>query len=416
MGLKHILSNIKRHLSGQNAKEEAVRLLSFRVLYLCIFLPPVLYIFTIQGVERYLQHTWHEELRHTIIQERQALEEGEIKLQDALKKNIEHFIHTRQITSLGVKLQVLVRTAHGEMLYPFYELKHRLADKPAGAEDQLYKQLKKNLIGLQNRRILQQGFQLHVSVNIPRNTWLANIVLLLYIFSFAGILYLSYQSRVRASENAARRQQQELESTRQRLEQERDQLVQAKEQQKTYQQQVDELQHRLQDADSQLRNTEEEALSELEALEQRLAETDAEREAREMEIHELSEKLDSLESEQQGQGKKKEKVQSFYSKRFQTLYKNLVFHDRAVQGFAHLPEDWKLKAEEVIHTLNADPGMVNVKRKVFSRGDAVALETEFAHKGRIYWHRNEAGKTTILAVGSKNTQNKDLKYIEGLEG
>ncbi|MFO7802622.1 MAG: hypothetical protein R6V55_10045 [Desulfovermiculus sp.] len=416
MGLKHILSNIKKHMPGQGAKEEAVRLLSFRVLYLCIFLPPVLYIFTIQGLERYWQHTWTQELSQSLIQDRQALLRGKTRLQDQIKRNIEQFLQTRRVTKLGVELQVSVRTTQGNMLYPFYELQHNLPSKPAGIEDQLYKQLQENFVGLENQRILQQGLSLNVSVHIPRNTWLANIVLLLYIFSFAGILYFSYQSRVRASENAARRQQQELESTRQRLEQERDQLVQAKEQQETYQQQVDELQHRLQDADSQLRSTEEEALSELEALEQRLAETDAEREAREMEIHELTEKLDSLESQQQGQGKKKEKVQSFYSKRFQTLYKNLIFNERAVQGFAHLPEDWKLKAEEVIHTLNADPGLVTVKRKVFSRSDVVALETEFAHKGRIYWHRNDAGKTTILAVGTKNTQNKDLKYIEGLGG
>jgi len=416
MALYHILSSMSKHLPGQGAKDEAVRLLSFRVLYLCIFLPPVLYIFTIQGLERYFQHTWTQELSQNLIQDRQALLRGKSRFRDHIKTNIEQFIQTRQVTRLGVELQVSVRTAQGQMLYPFYELQHNLPEKPAGLGDELYKQLQENLIGLENQRILQQGLSINLSVHIPRNTWLANIVLLFYIFSFAVILYFSYQYRVRASETAAQRQQQELENTRQRLEQERDRLVQAKQQQESYQLQVDDLHHKLQDADSLLRSTEEEALSELEALEQRLAKTEAERKAREQEIQELSEKLDSLESDRHIRDKRQDKEQSRYAKRFQTLYKNLVFHERALQGFASLPEDWKLKAEEVIHTLNSDPTLVSVKRKVFSRGDMAALETEFAHKGRIYWHRQSTGKTTILAVGTKNTQAKDLKYLEGLEG
>ena len=411
-----LLSNLGKRLKGPNKKDEPVRLLSFRVLYLCIFLPPILYIFSIQGLEAYFQHSWSQELGRNLIQNKLALQTGNIKLQNEIKRNIEQFIHTRQMTKLGVELQVSVRTAQGEMLYPFYELQLNLPDKPAGLGDQLYKQLKENIVGLENQRILQQGLNLHVSVQIPRNTWLANLVLLFFIFSFVIFLYMSYQSRVRASEKAAHKQQQELEATRQRLVQERERQVLAQKQQESYQQQVDELQLKLQDADSQLRSTEEEALSELEALEQMLAETEAERKAREQEIQELSEKLDNLESDRHVRDKRQDKEQSRHAKRFQTLYKNLVFHERALQGFASLPEDWKLKAEEVIHTLNSDPGLVSVKRKVFSRGDTAALETEFAHKGRIYWHRQYAGKTTILAVGTKNTQAKDLKYIEGLEG
>ena len=39
MALNHIFSSMRKHLPGQGAKEETVRLLSFRVLYLCILGP-----------------------------------------------------------------------------------------------------------------------------------------------------------------------------------------------------------------------------------------------------------------------------------------------------------------------------------------------------------------------------------------
>jgi hypothetical protein len=102
-------------------------------------------------------------------------------------------------------------------------------------------------------------------------------------------------------------------------------------------------------------------------------------------------------------------------KRFRTLYKNLEFHDRAVEGFLGLPADLQLRAEELIYNLNEDSSRLTAKRKVFSRpGTLTVLEAEFGYKGRLYWRQRKGGKAEILAIGTKNTQGKDLTYLESL--
>jgi hypothetical protein len=56
-----------------------------------------------------------------------------------------------------------------------------------------------------------------------------------------------------------------------------------------------------------------------------------------------------------------------------------------------------------------------VKRKVFlGKAALTVLESEFAYRGRIYWRRGANGKVEILAVGTKNTQPKDLAHLESL--
>ena len=392
-----------------------MRLLSFRAIYVCIFLPPVLYIFTLQGLESYLEHTWDRELKTVMIQNREALQQGRLPIQQEIQTNVESFIDSRRVTELGAEIKIRVRTAQGRPLYPDPFLEDRLFFGEEDSSHPSLAQLRNNIVAFQNRRIMQEGLVYNVSVWIPRQTWLANIVLLFYIFAFAFVLYLSYHSRILASDRAVRNQHLELESTRKRLQRQREKLESAREKQAQFQQQVNELQNKLQDKDSRLRSTEEEALAELEDLEQKMAETVSERETREREIQDLLQQLEHMESGSQFRVKKQERDKKQYSKRFQTLYKKLVFRDRALVGFAQLPENLKLKAEEIIHNLDSNPWSVNVKRKVFSQNGVTILETEFANKGRLYWRYESNGKIEIVSVGTKNTQLRDLKYIETLE-
>jgi hypothetical protein len=88
-----------------------------------------------------------------------------------------------------------------------------------------------------------------------------------------------------------------------------------------------------------------------------------------------------------------------------------------VEGFLELQPDMQLKAEEVVHALNEGSNKVQVKRKVFSKKSSLtAFETVFAYKGRIYWRKTSDGRVEILAVGTKNTQHKDLNYLDSLPG
>lgn len=97
------------------------------------------------------------------------------------------------------------------------------------------------------------------------------------------------------------------------------------------------------------------------------------------------------------------------------IYKNLSFHERALEGYALLTPDFQLKAEELIHKLNEDDSLVTVKRKVFSKkGKLNTLEATFSYSGRIYFKRRDGKTTEVVAIGTKNSQEQDLHFIESI--
>jgi hypothetical protein len=75
----------------------------------------------------------------------------------------------------------------------------------------------------------------------------------------------------------------------------------------------------------------------------------------------------------------------------------------------------KIKSEEIIHKLNENPKLVPVKRKVFSKkGRATVQEVIFAYNGRLYYRASTHGRIEILTIGTKNTQAKDLEFLDNL--
>ena len=95
------------------------------------------------------------------------------------------------------------------------------------------------------------------------------------------------------------------------------------------------------------------------------------------------------------------------------LYKRLLFTDRALEGFLSLPDEFQLKAEEIIHKLNEDDSQIAIKRKVFGKGGKMnVLEVDFSYSGRIYFQKDSQPKTKIVAIGTKNSQEQDLSYVE----
>ena len=115
------------------------------------------------------------------------------------------------------------------------------------------------------------------------------------------------------------------------------------------------------------------------------------------------------------QEKQKIKAAESIKKRFNTLYKSLLINERAVYGFVELNDEMKIKAEEVIHQLNDDPSVVTIKRKVFGgKGQKTVFEVVFAYKGRLYFRNLKNRRVEVLAVGTKNTQAKELEFLAGL--
>ena len=96
--------------------------------------------------------------------------------------------------------------------------------------------------------------------------------------------------------------------------------------------------------------------------------------------------------------------------------KNLLFTDRAVEGFVSLSDEAQLKAEEVIHKLNEDESIVPVKRKVFNKGGkGRVLEVDFFYSGRLYFQKGPGAIIKVVAIGTKNSQDQDLAYIANIK-
>ena len=72
----------------------------------------------------------------------------------------------------------------------------------------------------------------------------------------------------------------------------------------------------------------------------------------------------------------------------------------------------QIKSEEVIHQLNEDPQLVPIKRKVFGKkGANTTFEVIFGYKGRLYYRKTKDNLIDILLIGTKNTQARDLEYL-----
>jgi chromosome segregation ATPase len=135
-------------------------------------------------------------------------------------------------------------------------------------------------------------------------------------------------------------------------------------------------------------------------------------EQQQAEIKSLSNKIKGFEKEIKTLAPKVREV-DMLAKRFGALYKNISVHDRAVEGFAGLTEEMKIRGEEIIHRLNEASDLVPIKRKVFSpKGREAVWEVLFSYNGRLYFRKPQDKRIEVIAVGNKNTQTRDLEFID----
>ena len=167
-----------------------------------------------------------------------------------------------------------------------------------------------------------------------------------------------------------------------------------------------------QDAQKKASITEEEMFDEIVSLEKRLNENVALQKEKTYEIDVLKDKLKKYEQKKGGQ-KKQKKGEDFIAKRFAVLYKNIDMNRRALSGFMDLNDEHQLKAEEVIHQLNADADKVVVKRKVFAgkKHKSASFEVLFSYNGRLYFRKGEDHRIEVLVIGTKNSQDKDMEFL-----
>jgi len=383
----------------------------FKILFISIFLPPICYLLTLHMLEGYFQKREAGKLNQIIIQDFEALYEGRYTVKEEINRNIGEYLSRSLMFTLGVRMHILVKTKDDYILYPAL-FKRDLKD--SNEENEFSELPTKSLnfveVAAESYRILNKGLILSVDVRIKHNSWLSNSILVFYVFLFVLILQRFIRKGIRETERQETEQKDLINRLSEQVSLAEKRLKETQGKEDNYQEKIDELKKDKKDLSKDIDGF----VEEMEGLESGLKEQSELKEEMEFEVLQLREEMDRLKVKFKKPKQKKKKAETTH-KRFKVLYKNLIFTDRAIEGFLFLTDEFKLKAEEVIHKLNEDDTQVPVKRKVFGKGGKMnILEAGFSYSGRIYFQKDSQHKTKIVTIGTKNTQEKDLAYIESV--
>jgi len=382
-----------------------LKFLSFKIFILCILLPPILYIFSIQSIESHLNKRYAKEIGDIYTGDTRPLFDGSVRLKDAINNNIDRYLQSDAILSLGVKTKISVATKQNTILYPAV-FNDEEGDIPPSAPIQ---------VAAHNYNLMNEGLVVDVDVILEHNTLLSNVILAFYVCISVLVLFLYYRTGIKK----ARQEDTEKETEIARLlEFEKNHISKLKNLIKVKQKLISEIikiKKKLVHEKIRASKNEDDLIKEIVALEENINENIALQNEKQEEINALKEKIKLFEKERQKENKQKTNSFNRVRKRFKTLYKNICVNKRALDGFFDLTDDMKIKVEEIIHKLNEDPSFVLVKRKVFGKkGRATVQEVIFAYKGRLYFRKTKDGKIEILTIGTKNTQIKDLEFLDNL--
>jgi chromosome segregation ATPase len=235
------------------------------------------------------------------------------------------------------------------------------------------------------------------------------------VLAALAVLLLHYRAAGRLMSRVERERRGELDRLSQRERQSAARLSELQSERERLRAEFERLKSTMEGERARAERNEGDLIAEIESLEKKLNENLGDQSTREEEIRSLSEKIALLEKEQRREDRGRQKTAAAIEKRFATLYKGILVNARAVDGFLDLNEELRLKAEEVIHQLNANSDLVAVKRKVFGKKNReTVLEVVFAYKGRLYFRKREDRRVEVVAIGTKNTQERELEFLANL--
>ncbi|MBN2419503.1 MAG: hypothetical protein JXL81_08985 [Deltaproteobacteria bacterium] len=375
----------------------------FKILFLCIFLPPVLYVFTLNGLEIYLSKKAEIKIESIIIQNNDELLKGKHSIREEINRNIGNYLKGKSFWyDLGINTDIIIKTKNNRVLYPaeLIENKDEFQYGTPGYPNYID-------VAAENYKILEDGLVKDIEVRIRQNSWLANGILVCYIVVALLILRFFIKKGIKLNEEKEKEQIKKIEELTNKLLSYESELSNIKDKERNYSESIEKLNQEKKTLSSDI----DELLEEMERLEKGLKTQQELREKRENEIHSLKTEIEDIRLKYE-KPRKKSKKQETVDKRFRVLYKNLIFTEKAIDGFLSLSDEFQLKAEEIIHRINEDDSTVNIRRKVFSKGGKInVLEVEFAYSGRIYYQKDKT-KSIIAVIGTKKTQPQDLAYLE----
>lgn len=381
----------------------------YKSLFLGILLPPVFYMITLSVLEMYLQRYEVRNIDKLLIQNQEALYAGRYTVREEINRNLTRYLKQSWLTRLGVSIEILVKTQNDRILYPsHYEDELMGVQERPGLAKIQEPSLDYVQVAEENYRILNSSLILSAEVSVRHNSWLSNGILALYVLSSIFILYCIIVRHIRETENQATEREDLLNALSTRLRETEGTLKEVQGKEDYYREKVADLRS----DKNGLSEDVDGLLKEMENLENALSSQKILKEGLEAEIVQLRDELASA-TKQSKETKKRRKPADATRKRFRFLYKNILFTDHSIEGFLSLPEDFKLKAEETIQRLNENPTQVSVKRKVFGKGGKKnVFEAEFSYSGRVYFQSESQTKTSVVTIGTKNTQDRDLHFVE----
>ena len=155
----------------------------FKTLFFCIFLPPIVYAITLQGLEGYLKKHETSNINKILIQHQEALFEGRYTLEDEINRNIGEYLGGNIKYKLGIRIHILVKTRDDRILYP---TRYSVDTGDSSQLDDFSRLPNESLnymdVASENYRYLNEGLVLSVDVTIRHNSWLSNAILICYVF------------------------------------------------------------------------------------------------------------------------------------------------------------------------------------------------------------------------------------------
>jgi hypothetical protein len=391
-------------ISGGNLKRVTMKHIAFRIIVLCILLPPVCYGITVQGLEYYLGKKYTRGIEQVCVGDTGPLFQGSIRLKDAVSANINTYLQQQRLLSLGVRATVWVTSGAGIVLYP----------APVDVGDTIPLLPDKAIeVASDNYALLSDGLSASVDVELGFGRLLSNTILGGYLFLAVIILSGMYRTGIKKTEEEHAEMNESLQRLQMQAEEYSIRLSQLKTDRERAATERDRLEKVLDAERRKAGSNEAELFDEIVALDEKLTQNLRLQQEQQEEISILNEKIRTYDAQYRKARAPKGKETDLITKRFGALYKNLSVHERAVAGYSVLPEEMKIKAEEVIHRLNEAPEQVTIKRKVFSgKGRETVLEVLFAYNGRLYFRRSKDQQVQVLAIGNKNSQSRDLEFID----
>jgi hypothetical protein len=377
----------------------------FKVFFLCILLPPFLYIFSMQYLERMFNRMYLEEIKDVYIGDSRFLFDGTLRVKDAINNNVTRYIRAQWFVKAGLKLDVIVTTKKGTIIYPAIFEDSTVSVSPPDPMK----------VAAENYDLLNDGLVVHINSEILYYKPISIAILFFYIGISLLFMVFSYRRSLKNTKIAEIKKLQMIDRLIVREKRSVEILTTLGKKRSELNIRYGELKKEFEKEKQLASKTEDGMLEEIITLEEELNQNIELQQEQQQEIGKLKAEIEDFEKDSRKEKAKSKKGASAVKRRFKALYKNTSMNKRALDGFSYLPEDMKIKCEEVIHQLNENPDHVHIKRKVFSKKSReTVLEVLFAYKGRLYFRRQTDQHIEILSIGTKNTQLKDLEFIDSL--